>query len=128
MSSHCPHDLKYTESHEWILVNGNEATIGITDHAQGQLGDLVYVEVPMLADEVLAGVEAAVVESVKPAADVYSPVTGEVIAVNEELTAQPELVNQDPYGKGWLFKVAMQNPKELDGCMTADEYSEQNPD
>ena len=128
MSSHCPHDLKYTESHEWILVNGNEATIGITDHAQGQLGDLVYVEVPMLADEVLAGVEAAVVESVKTAADVYSPVTGEVIAVNEELTAQPELVNQDPYGKGWLFKVAMQNPKELDGCMTADEYSEQNPD
>ena len=128
MSSNCPHDLKYTESHEWIRVHGNEATIGITDHAQGQLGDLVYVEVPMLGDEVFVGRETAVVESVKTAADVYSPVTGKISSVNEELTARPELVNQDPYGKGWLFKVILQNPAELDAYMTADEYSEQNPD
>lgn len=128
MSSNCPQDLKYTESHEWIRVNGHEATVGITDHAQSQLGDLVYVEVPMLADEVFVGREVAVVESVKTAADVYSPVTGKIISVNEELTARPELVNQDPYGKGWLFKVALQNPVELDAYMSAAQYGEKNPD
>lgn len=128
MSSNCPHDLKYTDSHEWMRVDGNEVTVGITDHAQSQLGDLVYVEVPMLGDEVFVGREVAVVESVKTAADVYSPVTGQIVSVNEVLAAQPELVNQDPYGKGWLFKVALQNPSELDAYMSAAEYSTKNPD
>lgn len=128
MSSNCPQDLKYTDSHEWMRVDGNEVIVGITDHAQGQLGDLVYVEVPMLGDEVFVGREVAVVESVKTAADVYSPVTGQVVSVNEALTAQPELVNQDPYGKGWLFKVALHNPSELDAYMSATEYSAKNPD
>ncbi len=128
MSSNCPHDLKYTESHEWIRVHGTEATIGITDHAQHQLGDLVYVEVPVLGDEVFVGREVAVVESVKTAADVYSPVTGQVIAVNEALTAQPELVNQDPYGQGWLFKVALKNPSEVDTHLNAEQYAADNPD
>lgn len=126
--SECPADLKYTASHEWIRVEGDEATIGITAHAQSQLGDLVFVELPLLGDEVLAGKEVAVVESVKTAADVYSPLTGKVMAINEALTATPEHVNEDPYGDGWLFKVQMQNSSELDGTMTAEAYAEQNPD
>ncbi len=123
-----PDDLKYTSSHEWIRVEGDEATIGITDHAQSQLGDLVYVELPMIEDEVFAGKEASVVESVKTAADVYSPLTGMVIAINEKLTAQPEIINQDPYGEGWLFKVKMQDESELDDFLTAEEYSQEIED
>ncbi len=126
--SHCPHDLKYTESHEWILVEGDTATIGITDHAQGQLGDLVFVELPLLEDELSAGKEAGVIESVKTAADIYSPLTGEVVAINEELTAEPEIINSDPYGKGWLFKVKIENADELGSLMTAEQYEEQNTD
>lgn len=126
--SECPADLKYTSSHEWIRVDGDEATIGITAHAQSQLGDLVFVELPLLGDEVLSGKEVAVVESVKTAADVYTPLTGQVIAINESLTATPEAVNEDPYGEGWLFKVKMQNPSELDDTMTADAYADQNSD
>lgn len=126
--SECPADLKYTSSHEWIRVDGDEATIGITAHAQSQLGDLVFVELPLLGDEVLSGKEVAVVESVKTAADVYTPLTGQVIAINESLTATPEAVNEDPYGEGWLFKVKMQNPSELDDTMTADTYADQNSD
>ena len=123
-----PDDLKYTSSHEWIRVEGDEATIGITDHAQSQLGDLVYVELPMIEDEVFAGKEASVVESVKTAADVYSPLTGMVIAINEKLTAQPEIINQDPYGEGWLFKVKMQDESVLDDFLTAEEYSQEIED
>lgn len=126
--SNCPSDLKYTSSHEWIRVEGDEATIGITAHAQGQLGDLVFVELPLLGDEVLSGKEVAVVESVKTAADVYSPLTGKVIAINESLAATPEAVNEDPYGEGWLFKVQMQNLSELERAMTAEAYAEENPD
>lgn len=126
--SHCPQDLKYTESHEWILVEGDTATIGITDHAQGQLGDLVFVELPLLEDELSAGKEAGVIESVKTAADIYSPLTGEVVAINEALTAEPEIINNDPYGRGWLFKVKIDNVDELDSLMTAAEYEEQNTD
>lgn len=122
--SNCPNNLKYTKSHEWIKIDGKEATIGITDHAQCQLGDLVYVELPLLADEVFANKEAAVVESVKTAADVYSPLTGKVSSVNESLTAQPEILNEDPYDKGWLFKIEIQNDVELTGFMTAEEYSQ----
>jgi glycine cleavage system H protein len=126
--SHCPEDLKYTSSHEWIHVEGDKATIGITAHAQSQLGDLVFVELPLLDDEVTKGKEVAVVESVKTAADVYSPLTGTIIAINEELTAQPELINEDCYAQGWLFKVKMHDAAELDDTMTAEQYAEQNPD
>lgn len=126
--SNCPQDLKYTESHEWLKVDGDEVTVGITDHAQGQLGDIVFVELPLIADEVFKGKEASVVESVKTAADIYSPITGEVIAINEELTAQPETVNEDPYGKGWLFKIKMQDTAELTTYMSAEQYTEANPD
>lgn len=120
--SECPENLKYASSHEWVKVDGDEATIGITDFAQCQLGDLVFVELPLLADEVFAGREAAVVESVKTASDVYSPVTGEVIAINESLTATPEKINESPYDEGWLFKVKMQNPAELEGLLCAADY------
>jgi glycine cleavage system H protein len=126
--SNCPQDLKYTKSHEWIRVEGDEATVGITDHAQDQLGDIVFVELPMIEDEVFQGKEAGVVESVKTAADIYSPVTGEVIAINEDLTTQPETVNEDPYEKGWLFKVRIQDASELDAYMSADEYLAENTD
>lgn len=126
--SNCPQDLHYTESHEWLKVDGDEVTVGITDHAQSQLGDIVFVELPMIEDEVFQGKEAGVVESVKTAADIYSPITGEIIAINEELTAQPETVNQDPYGKGWLFKVKMQNAQEVETYMSSEEYSDANPD
>lgn len=126
--SNCPQDLKYTESHEWLKVNGDEVTVGITDHAQSQLGDIVFVELPLIAHEVLKGKEAGVVESVKTAADIYSPVTGEVTAINEELTSQPETVNEDPYGKGWLFKVKMHDISELNAYMSAEQYTAANPD
>lgn len=126
--SNCPQDLKYTKSHEWILVDGDEATVGITDHAQDQLGDIVFVELPMLEDEVFQGKEAGVVESVKTAADIYSPVTGEVIAINEALTSQPEIVNDDPYQAGWLFKVKIEDASELDDYMSAEEYLAEHTD
>ncbi|PHQ80823.1 MAG: glycine cleavage system protein H [Coxiella sp. (in: Bacteria)] len=126
--SNCPQELKYTNSHEWIKVEGDEATVGITDHAQGQLGDIVFVELPLIEDEAMQGKEAGVVESVKTAADIYSPISGEVIAINEELTATPEMVNEDPYGNGWLFKVKMLDPGELDQYMSAEQYQEANPD
>ena len=126
--SNCPKDLKYTESPEWLKIDGDEVTVGITDHAQSQLGDVVFVELPLIADEAIKGKEAGVVESVKTAADIYSPVTGEIIAINEELAAQPEILNEDPYGKGWMFKVKMQDASETEGYMDADNYSAANPD
>ena len=106
MSSNVPGDLKYTRSHEWVrrLQNG-ELEIGITDHAQEALGDLVFVEIPQLDAQVTAGAACAVVESVKAASDVYSPVTGRVTARNEELVQKPELLNSDPYGAGWMMRV-----------------------
>lgn len=126
--SNCPQELRYTESHEWMKVDGDEVVVGITDHAQSQLGDIVFVELPLIADNVVKGKEAGVVESVKTAADIYSPVTGEITAINEALAAQPETVNEEPYGKGWLFKVKMQDAAELDAYMNAEQYSAANPD
>ncbi|HMK85240.1 MAG TPA: glycine cleavage system protein GcvH [Steroidobacteraceae bacterium] len=125
MSEKIPVDLRYTRSHEWVrqLPNG-QAEVGITDHAQEALGDLVFVEVPPLDRRLSAGETCAVVESVKAASDVYSPVTGRVIARNEELVQKPELANSEPYGAGWLFRV------ELDGgalggpFLTASEYEQ----
>ena len=122
--SNIPADLKYTKSHEWVrtLANGN-VEVGITDHAQGALGDLVFVEVPEVGRALKKGGAAAVVESVKAASDVYSPVTGEVIANNSDaLSATPELVNSDPYGQGWLFKVKPSNSGELASLLDAKAY------
>ncbi|HHH38929.1 MAG TPA: glycine cleavage system protein GcvH [Sedimenticola sp.] len=119
-----PSDLKYTKEHEWVRDEGDgTVTIGITDHAQEQLGDLVFVELPETGDSVEAGKECGVVESVKAASDVYSPVTGEVVAVNEVLADAPETANQDPFGDGWLLRVKLADTAQLDGLMDADAYA-----
>ena len=122
--SNTPSDLKYTKSHEWIRDNGNgTVTLGITDHAQELLGDLVFVEVPESGTEVEAGGEIAVVESVKAASDVYSPVTGEVIEGNEALADAPESVNDSPYEDGWICKIRLSDNSELEGLLDADSYA-----
>ena len=119
--SNIPSDLRFASSHEWARANGDgTVTIGISDHAQGQLGDLVYVEVPEAGRTVDAAEACAVVESVKAASDVYSPVAGEVVETNESLADSPELVNQDPYGEGWLFKVRTDD--DLSGLLDAEAY------
>ena len=112
----------YTEEHEWIRVEGDGATVGITDFAQGQLGDIVFVEVPEAGRQVTKGGEAAVVESVKAASDVYAPVSGEVTEGNAALSDDPSLVNSDPEGAGWFFKLRLADPGELEGLMDADAY------
>jgi glycine cleavage system H protein len=122
MMSHIPTDLKYTKSHEWVRANEDgSVTVGITDHAQTQLGDMVFIEMPEVGRNVAAGEECAVVESVKAASDVYSPVDGEVLEVHEALTETPELINQDPYGEGWLFRL--QPGGSLDGLLDASAYA-----
>ncbi|MCL1476394.1 glycine cleavage system protein GcvH [Marinobacter sp. M3C] len=123
--SDVPSDLKYLETHQWVRVDENGlATVGITDFAQQQLGDVVYIGVPELGATVTGGEEAGVAESVKSASDVFSPVTGEVVEINELLEDEPEKVNEDPYGEGWLFRVKMTDDGELDGLMDADTYSD----
>lgn len=123
--SDIPPDLKYIETHQWVRVSDDgTATVGITDFAQEQLGDVVYVGVPDLGVTVNGGEEAGVAESVKSASDVFSPVTGEVIAVNEALEDEPEKVNEDPYGEGWMFRVRLADPGELDSLMDAEAYAE----
>jgi len=121
-----PQDLKYTKSHEWVIVEANHlVTVGITDYAQETLGDLVFVELPEVGQAVELGDECAVVESVKAASDVYSPVTGEVIEINIIILDKPELVNSSPYEDGWLFKVKLdENDDSLETLLTAREYSE----
>lgn len=123
--SEIPTDLRYTETHEWVS-NEEDGTVkvGITDHAQSQLGDLVYVELPEVGDRVEAGDACAVVESVKAASDVYSPVTGEVAAVNEDLADSPELVNQDAFGDGWLFALNADDAGDVDKLMDAEAYAD----
>ena len=121
--SSIPSNLKYLDSHEWVRLEGDgTVTVGISDHAQGSLGDLVFVEVPEGGKTLAKGGAAAVVESVKAASDVYSPVSGEVIAANEALGASPELVNQDPYGAGWLFKLQPSDAGELAQLLDAPAY------
>ena len=122
--SNTPSDLKYTKSHEWIRDNGDgTVTLGITDHAQELLGDLVFVEVPEAGTGVEAGAEIAVVESVKAASDVYSPVSGEVTESNEALADAPESVNDSPYENGWICKLRLSDAGELEGLMDADSYA-----
>lgn len=113
---------RFTKDHEYIRVEGDTGTVGITDYAQGQLGDVVYVELPEVGRALSQGAEAAVVESVKAASEVYAPVSGEVVAVNEVLEAQPGTVNEDPSGRGWFLKLRLQNPAELDTLMTEEQY------
>ena len=112
----------YTEQHEWIRIDGDTATVGITDFAQGQLGDVVFVEVPEAGRHVAKGGEAAVVESVKAASDVYSPVSGDVIEGNQALVDDPALVNSDPEGEGWFFRLRLADTNEINGLMNADQY------
>jgi glycine cleavage system H protein len=113
----------YTRDHEWIEVDGSEATVGITDYAQGQLGDVVFVELPAAGTAVAKGKEAAVVESVKAASEVYAPVSGTVTAMNAALVDDPALVNSAPEGEGWFFRLALADPAELDGLMDAGGYA-----
>jgi glycine cleavage system H protein len=115
-------ELKFSEHHEWILIDGDVATVGITDHAQQQLGDIVFVEVPEAGKELSKGEEAAVVESVKAASEVYAPLTGEVVASNEALGDAPETVNSDPMGDGWFYKMTIADSSELAELMDADAY------
>jgi len=114
--------LYFTKEHEWIRVEGDTATVGISDHAQEQLGDIVFVEVPDAGRRVAKGQEAAVVESVKAASDVYSPVSGEVVEGNQAIADDPALVNSDPEGQGWFFKLKLDNASELDGLMDEAAY------
>lgn len=114
--------VKFTDDHEWISIDGDVATVGITAHALEQLGDLVFVEVPEAGRTLAKGDEAAVVESVKAASEVYSPVTGEVVEGNATLADDPEAASGDPAGNGWFFKIKMSDPSELDGLMDADGY------
>lgn len=123
--SNTPNDLKYASSHEWARLDGDVVTVGITDHAQEALGDLVYVELPEVGDTVAAGDEAGVVESVKAASDIYAPVSGEVIAVNEALGDTPEIINTDPYNEGWIYKIRVTDVSELDNLMSGEEYDAQ---
>ena len=120
-----PSDLKFLDSHEWIKVDDNTAIVGISDHAQNELGEVVFVELPAIGNEFVSGDEAAVVESVKAASEVYTPISGEVIEVNDALEENPELVNTSPYEDGWFFKlkVSDENLGSIDSLMTAEEYS-----
>ena len=120
-----PSDLKFLDSHEWIKEDENTVIVGISDHAQSELGEVVFVELPAVGDEFVSGDEAAVVESVKAASEVYTPISGEVIEVNEALEENPELVNISPYEEGWFFKlkVSDENLGSIDSLMTAEEYS-----
>lgn len=124
--SHCPAELKYAETHEWSRLEDGVVTVGITDHAQDALGDLIFVELPAVGDQFTAGQELAVVESVKTASDIHAPVTGEIVAVNEAVVDKPELVNEAPYGGGWLFKIKPSNPAQLDDLMSAEQYAASN--
>lgn len=121
--SNVPSELKIASSHEWArLEEDGTVTVGITDHAQEALGDVVFVELPDMGDTVSAGVEAGVVESVKAASDIYAPIGGEVIAVNEQLEDEPETVNSDPYNDGWFYKLQPSDPTELDALLSPDDY------
>lgn len=117
-----PADLKYTKEHEWIKVDGDVATVGITDFAQGELGDIVYVEVETEGETLDAEEVFGTVEAVKTVSDLFMPISGEVLEFNEALEADPELVNSDPYGEGWMVKVKVADPSQLDGLLSADEY------
>ncbi len=122
--SEVPTELKFLSSHEWVLVEGKIATIGVSDHAQELLGDLVYVELPEQGSTVAAGDSVGVIESVKAASDTYAPLSGEIIEVNDELEGAPETINNDPYGNGWMYKVLMEDPEEVESLLDAEAYTD----
>jgi glycine cleavage system H protein len=117
-----PSELKYTEDHEWIRIEGDTAYVGITDHAQNELGDIVYVDINTVGDSLDKGEVFGSVEAVKTVSDLFIPVAGTVLEVNEDLDGEPELVNSDPYGKGWMVKISLANPGDLDGLLSVEEY------
>lgn len=123
--SNIPADLKYATSHEWVRNEGNGVyTVGITEHAQGLLGDMVFVELPEVGDSVVQAEECAVAESVKAASDIYAPLTGEIVAVNEDLEDAPETVNTDAFGDGWMFQIKAEDESELVGLLSAESYQD----
>jgi glycine cleavage system H protein len=117
-----PEELKYSKEHEWILVEGDRGRVGITDHAQAQLGDVIYVELPKVGTELRAGEVFGTIESVKAVSELYSPVSGKVLEANAELENKPELANEDPHGKAWMMVLRIQDPAELRGLLSATEY------
>ena len=119
-----PEDLSYTKDHEWVRVRGDQATIGITDHAQNQLGDVVYVELPKVGDKFEVAEPFGSVESVKAVSEIYMPLTGTVSEVNGKLNDAPEMVNSDPYGDGWMIVIKMDNPAQVDGLLNSAEYED----
>ena len=123
--SNIPSDLKYTKSHEWVRTHSATATIGITDHAQHELTYIVFVELPEVGRKVKAGEACCVVESVKTASDIYSPVSGEIMEVNKPVTDKPDLVNTEPYAGGWFFKIKLSNPAELNALLSPEQYKTQ---
>ena len=123
--SNVPSDLKYAKSHEWVRVSGDTATIGITDHAQHELTDVVFVELPEVGRKLKAGDACAVVESVKTASDIYSPVSGEILEVNQSVADKPESVNTDPHGNGWFYKIKLSDAAELNALLTPENYKAQ---
>ena len=125
MSFNVPDDLRYLDTHEWVRQDDDTATVGVSDFAQDELGDVVFVELPDEGDELTAGEDFGVVESIKAVSDVYAPVSGTVTAVNDDLIDRPELLNEDPYGDGWLLALELTDESELDGLLSPDEYSDQ---
>ena len=119
-----PNELRYTKEHEWVKVEGNTAVVGITDFAQNELGDIVFVELPEVGDEVTLDQPFGSVESVKTVSELYAPVSGTIVAINEELSDSPELVNESPYGNAWMIKVELSNPSEVDALLTAEAYKQ----
>ena len=123
--SNIPSDLKYAKSHEWVKVSGTEATVGITDHAQHELTDIVFVELPAVGKKLKAGESSAVVESVKTASDIYAPVSGEIKEINQAIADDPSLVNREPYSGGWFYKLTLSDPSELQQLLQPDQYQSQ---
>ena len=119
-----PQNLKYTKEHEWIREDGDTVTVGITDHAQGELGDIIFVEFPEIGQKIERDEPFGTIEAVKTVADLFAPISGTVIEINETLDDSPESVNNDPYGDGWMVKVSVSEPGELDNLMSADQYQE----
>lgn len=120
-----PSELKYTKDHEWVRVEGDEAVIGITDFAQSELGDIVFVDVDTVGDEVAGNEVFGSVEAVKTVSDLFMPLTGTVLEVNDQIDSSPELVNSDPYGEGWIIRVKFNNPEEVSNLLSADQYKEE---
>ena len=117
-----PKELKYTKEHEWVTIDNNIATIGITDHAQGQLGDIVFVEIPELESKISQDGTFGVVEAVKTVADLFAPVSGSIVEINNELEESPDLINSDPYGSGWIIKVSVDSLEEYNNLLSSDDY------